>query len=394
MLTCALVACYRPAFEGPCQFSCTSDVQCPSDQTCGGNGICHLRDSAECTMLIDAQVPMSDSSDASNCFGHTFFSFCLGSPADGPIDLVTGTLDTDQDTRCRTAPQQQGTDLCVIAAKTIAVSGHVTAIGSKPLVLLGVDSIWVTGSGTIDVSSGWQQTRVAAGSTTGPCMTAALPSDDVMAMNGAGGGPGGSYVSSGGAGGNGLSTDGSGPATIVGAPHAIRGGCPGTRGAKMGTYGPGLGGQAGGAVFLMSAGPITVDGKINASGGGGSIANLGAGGGGGGTGGFIGFDGALSALGSGAQIFAIGGGGSCGGGVPGGVAGQEATGPSSTSTTSCSNSGGDGGIGAIFVGGPGANATNTPGGGGGGGGAGGFIGTSGPITFPALSRVQPPAQPL
>jgi hypothetical protein len=182
----------------------------------------------------------------------------------------------------------------------------------------------------------------------------------------------------------------------------IHGGCAGGKGGAGMMAGTGaLGGDGGGAIYLIAGVRIDVVGSIEASGAGGrSCGGNSDGGGGGGSGGLIGLDAPLVMLSDTAVVIANGGGGGAGcntksGGTvgsdpnrmmplveaPGGMAPQFVGG------------GGKGSAAAIRAGGPGVAGVQFGGGGGGGGGA-GHVGVY-PKTalIPSTgARVSPPFQ--
>src|SRR5439155_18199659 len=106
---------------------------------------------------------------------------------------------------------------------------HLTTRGTRPLVLLGATSLTVSATGILDVASHTSQTLAPAGALTGPCNASVLPRDDTGTA-GAGGGPGGTLVYRGGAGGKGFAVIGGTSASSVGKPPVIRGGCGGIAG--------------------------------------------------------------------------------------------------------------------------------------------------------------------
>lgn len=330
-----------------------------------------------------------------NCYGtQTNFTVCL--PAAEPTSYdVNAPTDFSTDTDCTfIATTPQGPALCVRAATTINIMNALTVTGTRPLVLLGVSSINVTG--TIDVAS-------HRGSPDGPganSSACAVSTDGTAADNGGAGGGGGSFGTKGGDGGNGdggASAKGTAGATT--AATFLRGGCPGGHGGAGGAGATGgAGGDGGGAVYLLSGGTLTISGTINASGAGATAspkptANNGGGAGGGGSGGMIALFAGSSLTVTGATLFANGGGGAEGGDRPNdpdpGDDPLTAAAGGLKGAGNC-NAGGDGGNGAAGTGTGSPGSQGNEGGGGGGGGVGAIRVLSGQSLSGALA-VSPPA---
>jgi len=331
----------------------------------------------------DAREPPVDGPPGTICYGTGLVSVCFPAAPTGSMS-PTGPFDTDGTGCTVVAGQTAGPELCVLAAAQLTVTGSFVATGTRALVLIGAETVSV--SGTIDVSSK-QSGQRGAGSNPSTCTSAAHAAGPGRAdSGGGGGGAGGSFGTVGGIGGfgdaNSNGDPGQGVAGIPGSaevPVSLRGGCPGGAGGAGGGGGDsgGQGGRGGGAVYLIAATAITIDGNVFASGAGGTISGGSAGyqdgGGGGGSGGMIGLD-APSILISG-RVVANGAGGSGGGGNSGG-------GPGGDGTTTMWNVAATGGTAGPTVAGPGGSGTAvgmvsavTPaaadaGGGGGGGGLG------------------------
>jgi len=314
--------------------------------------------------------------DAQTCFG-TFTKVCF-TTAPSKAFTVTGPVDIDTDATVMCDQQNDKmASFCVVGATAVSIPALQTlrAHGSKPLLLVSSSTISIAATGTLDVHSNGGATSVrGAGANPADCVILA-------AADGMGGGFGGSF---GGKGGDGEKVGGSAgglasPALTT-PPAALRGGCAGGNGANDG----GLGGNGGGAVELIAATSIQLDGTINASGAGGhgSPATK-SGGGGGGSGGMIVLE-SPSILGVGTgTMFANGGGGGQGGTGGGqaalGMDGAESPGPT-TAGAGGVNAATDGGFGGSGSFGPnkiaGLNAgggAGSQGGGGAGGGGVGFI---------------------
>ena len=243
---------------------------------------------------VDSTTPPS--LDAQACFGHGLVTICFSTvPTDAVI--LTGTIDTGVDSNCPVRAVQSGIELCVIAGRTVTVSGTFIATGARPLVIVGVEDVTIESGGVVDVSSK-TGVRKGAGANTGTCANADPGEDD---GGGGGGGGGGGLGTAGGTGGEGdhnrnTRSDGTGLGGAAGSAQAVtalRGGCAGGRGGAAAQTG-GPGGDGGGGVYLIAGRTLTVAGAVYASGGGGGALNNndGAeqGGGGGGAGGVIGLD--------------------------------------------------------------------------------------------------------
>jgi hypothetical protein len=304
------------------------------------------------TPIVDASVPGdSDGSDtmppdapppdAQQCFGVGLLKLCLTKPPTGDMTLST-PINTDTAGTCTQVFTQIGSpnnapELCAITGKTITVQGTVTVQGSRALVLIASDTITVAQGATLDASSTTSPARLGPGANLGAC---ARPGNPDNSTDGAGGGAGGSLATKGGDGGVGNlnaknpqnpSRGGAAGGTQP-APTLLRGGCAGGKGGDGktlpgGVGNGGLGGNGGGAVYLIAGTSITVTGDVFASGSGGGTRagadGLQQGGGGGGTGGLIGFDAPTVIING--KVAANGGAGGGGGSGTGGTAGGDGT---------------------------------------------------------------------
>ncbi len=326
------------------------------------------------------------------CFGAGLVRVCLPSAPSTHVQLDGSTpINTDVDASCtQIAAQAGGPSVCVIAGTTLDVTGMVIATGSRPLVLFASGAITVAASGTVDVSS--SANRVGAGANYGavcdqPAFRAGTGEGD---SGGAGGGAGGGFGSPGATGAVGDSNDNQPPSPHKGIPGAagaaqpvptvLRGGCPGGQGgggAAVITALGAAGGASGGAVYLISASSITIEGRVYASGAGGRTTpgamGFMEGGGGGGSGGMIGIDAPMITING--IIAANGGAGAGGGDTVGGAPGAPGTTVNYQARamrgTGASGGGGDGGDGtAVGATIPGTGIDVISGGGGGGGGIG------------------------
>jgi hypothetical protein len=347
--------------------------------------------------------------DGGMCFG-TKDIICLAMEPSGTLILPTTTpLSTDTD--CTEVVLGQ----CVVAAQDIDVTGMLIAIGTRPLVLIAVNTIMIDGS--VDVSSKTAPPRIGASANDASCSTANAGASD---SGGGGGGAGGSFTTIGAAGGVGdlnmnHPPNGSAPGGMATVPTIVshlRGGCPAGRGGEgddpstdLGLSPGGPGGASGGAVRLIANTQIVVGGAIYASGAGGgtTMGNSGScatnnggyeqGGGGGGTGGMIWLD-APSVMVAG-TIAANGGGGAGGGGCYGGSPGTDGTTSSwnaraSGGTGETADSGGDGGAGAA-AGLAALTGSSADSGAGGGGGSEGIVWIDGSLVGGAMISPAPAA---
>jgi hypothetical protein len=326
----------------------------------------------------DAAEPTTDSNaatDARACFGPV----CLTTIPETALDGLAGPLDTTQGASC----DPSITAYCVVAATDITVppGSTLAVMGSRPLVLIATGKLAI--AGTIDASSHATPQRVAGAGAGAACSApAAAPSKH-------GGGAGGSFGGTGGDGaGNSGNDTGGTHAAIAASTAELRAGC---RGQDAGTVVEsfGVGGDGGGAIYLVAGMTLDVTGSIAASGaagtggrctpapcknGSGDDAN---GGGGGGSGGMIVLDAPAIAIAG--SVFADGGGGGEGASHSlDGVAGSEPDGTApAAGGTGPADHGGNGGAGTHAdassgtAGQPGSGGD--PGGGGGGGGGAGVI---------------------
>jgi hypothetical protein len=301
--------------------------------------------------------------DGGPCYGTGTTMVCVSDP---PAMLtLSSPINTDTDPACLAAYP----NVCAIAAVAVTVTGTVPATGSKPLVLVAVNTLTI--NGTLNASS--VRGGMSGAGSRGEC-TAAVGSPD---QQGAGGGAGGTFGGRGGNGGRGDAQDSNvngGTAPAVTAQTMLVGGCGGSAGGNSGVTG-GPGGRSGGAIYLIAGSTISISGNVYASGAGGTGAGTNAGGGGGGSGGMIGLDAPTFTVTG--RLSANGGGGGAGGGN-GGSPNDNGEDGSTTDTNPASggNGGGggtDGGDGAADTTLNGSSADDADGGGGGGGGGGGII---------------------
>jgi hypothetical protein len=336
----ALAACFSP--------DPLAGTPCP-DGTCPGGLACSPA-TQTCEPADEVVVVAFD-----GCIGSGPLAACPETVLEAVV--IDRSIAIDTDGACLPYADDS---ICMIAGRTIDISGKLTATGSRPLVMVALESLVI--SGTIDVAS--HGTTRGAGAQPAGCV------DPEIADMGDGG-AGGSFGGRGGAGGICDGGDscftptgtvpGPQPAAAVTASE-FRGGCRGGDGTS------GAAGEGGGAVYLIAS-SIAIDGTVNASGASGARSRLNnKGGGGAGSGGMIILD--APAIVMTGEVFANGGAGGAGndnnepaadplramsaaeGGVDNGGGGE----------------GGDGSAGDAVDGHDGGNGGD--GGGGGGGGAG------------------------
>src|ERR1043165_5525946 len=289
-----VAACYSPT--PPAGAPCPDGV-CPTGLVCSqATMTCeHENAHADAARNDDAaDGPPMVTGDARQCFGSGLGTFCLAALPTGPLSILSDTtIDTDSSTLCVAYSGTGAGSYCIIAGTNITIGSHLVAVGTKPLIVIGTNSVSITA--TLDVASH----RV------GPVRGAGGNSSACVAGDAAGagqGGAGGSFGGAGGIGGNGEQGGTKPNPGTTATPTTLRGGCRGRNGSL------GAGGNGGGAVYVIAGTGITITGAINASGGAGArSATNEEGGGGGGSGGMIALE-APTISGSG-QIFANGAGG-------------------------------------------------------------------------------------
>ena len=333
---------------------------------------------------------LDDSADANgNCVGH-YLSVCPSFVATLSFG-TNATINTSTNPDCMNLPSpgQGYPALCVLAANNISINSRLTVTGSRALVLASSGSITVGPGGVIDASS----VGFAGQGRLGPAANAGVslgcnPTAGAQqgAIAGAGGGAGGSFGGTGGSGGaadNGTTANSN--LALLTSPPKLRGGCPGALGGPSANLNSSsFLGNSGGALYLVAAQSITIDGLVMANGSSGSGGGVNtdlerAGGAGGGSGGLIVLDAQMLTL---PGVIAAQGGAGGGGadGTVGGNDGQEWDPSNSTSGARGGSGGGGGGSGgdgssAQSVSGTSGVGCNTADGGaaGGGGGGAGFI---------------------
>jgi hypothetical protein len=349
VLTVVSVGCYRPSAQAVCE----ADEECTAED--GG-----ITDG----MPTD-DGPVSDSATRV-CTGTPPMEVCVD-PA--PVNDLGVGVGFDTLSACPRPPTTlAGTQVCLVIARTITISGAPRFTGELPLVLAGFEGITINTGAVLDVaSSATILPRIGAGSQPLGC---SIPTQGTNGQDGSGGG---SFAGRGGNGGLGEGGTQVGLAGAIASSISFRGGCRGAAGPQNTPAGPG-----GGAVYLVSEGTITINGHIEASGGGGAGGEPVEGGAGGGSGGFIGIDSAFVVLGTSGAMTATGGGG--GGGGCSGLSGGAGANPDAADVIAFPGPGadtnpqGDGGFGGSQPGMPAGNGmpavTAGCAGGGGGGGAG------------------------
>lgn len=385
-------------FGGSGAFQCTDDTSCaggPGGGRCEQNGFCSFPDSkcdggegggrsygSESGSLsgvcvgseppvdaklfddapaVEVDAPPPDPADI--CYGDPagYVRPCFAEAPTATLALTMPINTDDGSPDCSTLVKNS--NACVIAAASIAIPAGITVpvTGSRPLVLVAVQTITI--DGILDAAS----RRAKLGPNANPVGGCTAPTPPAARGGGAGGTLGGKGGNGGAGGGNGGGA--SDPVAIT----MLRGGCDGGEGKTGMNATGGLAGKGGGAVYLIAnVIDVNATGRINASGSGGLAGQAGdAGGGGGGSGGFIGLD--APTITNDGQIFANGGGGGEGSGnqTPGDPGDDPTSVESASGGDGASNGlpGGDGGAGDTAA----ENGTPAPqdyGAGGGGGGVG------------------------
>lgn len=304
--------------------------------------------------------------------------------ADSYVSNTPAAFNTDSDANCANFSQGAGPEICVVRAKTIAVSSTMNVTGLRALALVADASLLV--DGTLDVSAHGAVSGAGGG----------FRSSGAVATSTKGGG-GAGFATNGGAGGNAVGTGG-GTATDPLSLAVFQGGPQAAPGAGFGLNPDGGGG--GGALLLIACrGSVTTTGIINAGGGGGEPAHdtvIGPtvaqsnGGGGGGAGGYVVIQGLT--LNIGGNLFANGG------GAGGGNSVNDSSGASGADgTTSTMPASGGSGNGAGSKGGNGGAKAITPTSGGDTSGgvapAGGGGGSAGVLQLCTPTGVAPVVQP-
>jgi hypothetical protein len=341
--------------------------------------------------------PDTPPADASQCIGSGLGKVCLKTVPTS-ARMLMGSIDTGMDAMCDELIMVTGTETCVIAGTDVTIMSSKTyrATGTRPLMIVASNMIDIAGD--LDVSSKRGETSGGAGAQTTLCPGVQAAQDD---DGGGGGGAGGSFGGAGGDGGNGdLNNNGAPGGPGIGSKHAaafvptvLRAGCRGSNGGNGGGTLVGLGGLAGGAVYLIAGATIQIAGHVVASGAAGGAGFPQDGGGGGGSGGMIGLD-ATDVVVSG-FVAANGGGGGEGGGLNDGTNGTNGTNDATRAAGGSTGDvdGGDGGEGSGGITAPadlvGANGASANGGGGGGGGGAGFIYVIGRL-MPSGGTISPP----
>lgn len=304
-------------------------------------------DAADAATVADADSDAAidsplNTTDASQCYGTGLVTVCLTTLPTQGATLAT-QINTGVDAMCtQIVTPAAGPQLCVIAGTSVTVTGTVVAIGARPLVVIGTQSITIPG--TLDVSSTITPRRRGAGANFSGCVTTGMVGGNDR--GGGGGGAGGSFGTIGGNGGTGDLNQNNVPAGVASpgvavaaqpTPTFLRGGCSGGTGGQgdnnTGANPGGPPGDSGGAVYLIAGSSITIPGSVFASGAGGGVIPGGGGvpgqggfeqgGGGAGAGGMIGLD--APTVNVSGRVVANGGGGGGGGGFDGGTFGGNGT---------------------------------------------------------------------
>lgn len=299
----------------------------------------------------------------------------LASPDGGPCDTIISTSpvalvrsDCGAPNLLTTRVDDAGVRVFGMASLTVGPNARLSFVGPLPAQLLVVGPATV--EGVVSVAPLVPGQDLPAGSQSAFC--SAVGAGDASERGGGGGGFGGN-------GGRGGHSGGLG-GTATSAISPLRGGCAGGAGFAL-DGGSFPGGVGGGALQLIVADTLTVNGPITASGAGGRGADAldHLGGGGGGSGGMVILEARTIVVGTTGWVTANGGGGGEGGdtttaSAPPGATG--ATGPIDSvqpGPVTSVNGGGNGGAGGARDDVNGADGLD-PGGGKGGGGGGGSAG--------------------
>jgi hypothetical protein len=334
------------ALSGPMSNACVG----ATSQLDAGSG-----EMLDAFQFLDAHVPM----DGTYCYGTGLAMPCFTAAPSTPV-TISEPINTDTSSLCQSTVGNS--TWCVIAGSEVTIPDTISVTGSKPLVVVAVDKIDVTGSlSAASTRAGGEV--IGASADYSACDKGTPPT-----ATSAAGGAGGSFGGNGGDGGDGVANSGHGAHGASQTPSMLRGGCSGQVGAAVAGGTGGAAGHGGGVVALVANGSITVEGVINASGeaAGGGV-HPSAGGGGGGAGGLIVLDApTVSATGS---IFTNGGGGGEASGVTGndGANGNDpsVTGAGPTAGAASGGQGGAGGVGTTAAQSGGSVAAHAGGGGGG-----------------------------
>lgn len=356
-------------------------------------------------------IDMAPGIDARSCFGAGTGTVCLSQPPSGPVIFTgAGTLSTT--TGVSTNPVCLATqpadwvaagqpEACFIVGTSISINAgaDLRVVGNRPLVLLSSTTITINA----DLDAAGHGVTPGPGAPAPGSLCKPFAAQPVTNTDGAGGGAGGTFMSQGGAGGDG--DDGAYGGGDPGAaetanPTLLRAGCNGQQGGGgQSTTNGGFGGAGGGAVYLIAGEGITIASgvTVNLSGAGGVMPGRQGGGGGGGSGGMLVLY-APSITSTGAFLMANGGGGASGGddsgdgnAVPGDDPMTPTTVPAGGTGSDTAGNGGDGFYedASAHDATSGANGGSSDRGAGGGGGGKGWIQSN-----VALSATSSPAPVL
>ncbi len=373
---------------GACQGQCAVPPQCKA-----------LTQPLSCDAVTSSVCAMRADADFTNCTlvngGRCFDGGCLPWLGFTPLNFPTTIADVPYPTgawvlanqdggSCDTIIDTSGTTAMLTSSDCGAVSltsalndagvmvitnqgldvgpgARLHFIGTRPVQLVVIGNATIRG--LVSVAPLLAAPQVPAGTNPSSC-------NAVAGIASRAGGGGGGF---GGTGGNGGQSGGSG-GSASSSVTPLRGGCPGAAGYRSGSMIPG--GTGGGALQLIVADSLTMNGGTVAAAGGGGVQGTAdtEGGGGGGSGGMVIIEARMIDLNGGAVTANGGGGGE--GGDSGGTSAPGAPGPlRSVSAAPAANtaSGGVGGVGGdngAPNAGNGGGAGNPRGGGGGGGSAG------------------------
>ncbi|MEO8703284.1 MAG: hypothetical protein ABI867_24770 [Kofleriaceae bacterium] len=371
---CLLAGCFDGGTIATCAITCSVDQDCPDGLACSPEGRCSEQGEVctcdantflRCNSTTSAQLCVADGSHSegvdcvTSCIDNLEGPHCshvvpqfvpavCDLPAVEPERTIAGTVSTDDNATCSEVISQ-GSDepeLCVMHAGTLTIANP-NLVGKRVPVFVADGDLTVERLFVFAVSS--MPGAGASGRTRG-----GPPSSDFVL-----GGDGAAFIQIGGLGGRRLITPEPDPFPTT----AFHGGN------SAASEGAVLGGGAGGSTMVISCqGRVTVEGPIDAGGGGGTGGRGSISAAGGGSGGRILIEGMNVTIAVTGALWANGGGG--GGGVSGGngVSGGDALQDNRASPGGGSGAvlGGDGGFLEIVPTGGGAGTVaGTQGGGGG-----------------------------
>lgn len=189
----ALTGWYAPAGYRNCEVSCATDGVCPDGFACDPvDQRCHVPGSTTCGDMPPDQGKVEDCVDLVGLAR----AYCPPKPVATMRVLDTsGSLSTDGDQCSDVLTQTDGPPICVIAATTVRVAASVNPKGTRPLLIVALDTLSV--EKPIDVSEGGAGDAVPSM----PACFVGVAQRLIASTTGSGGGGGGGFASPGGRGG-------------------------------------------------------------------------------------------------------------------------------------------------------------------------------------------------